>query len=85
MQQEGRINSTSELMTKDCALAKQIYRLLTKHSSANVVLVLRWEGPKEPDSKVLYYTIQKKKDTQGEEWKKLAEYIDVDEASYMSK
>ena len=47
--------------------------------------VLRWEGPKEPDSKVLYYTIQKKKDTQGEEWKKLAEYIDVDEASYMSK
>ena len=28
---------TSELTTKYCALAKQIYRLLTKHSPANVV------------------------------------------------
>ena len=47
--------------------------------------VLRWEGPKEPESNVLYYTIEKKKDTQGEEWKRFAEYIDVEEASYMSK
>merc|ERR1719223_1291251 len=41
--------------------------------------VLRWEGPKEPESNVLYYTIEKKKDTQGEEWKRFAEYIDVEE------
>ena len=48
--------------------------------------VLRWEPPKDENkSSVLYYSIQKKKDTQGEEWKNLAEYIDVDEASFMSK
>ena len=47
--------------------------------------VLRWEGPKEPDPNLLYYTIEKKKDSQGEKWKRFAEYIDVEEASYMSK
>ena len=47
--------------------------------------VLRWAGPEGPDSKILYYTIQKKKDSQGEEWRVISKYIDVEEASYMSK
>ena len=46
--------------------------------------VLRWE-PNLTDSNILYYTIEKKKDSQGEEWKRFAEYTDVEEASYMSK
>lgn len=48
--------------------------------------ILRWEGPKDPDTaNILYYSIEKKKDSQGETWKRFAEYIDVEEASYMSK
>lgn len=46
---------------------------------------MRWQGPKEPDPNLLYYTIEKKKDSQGELWKRFADYIDVEEASYMSE
>ena len=47
--------------------------------------VLRWQGP--PDtSKILYYTIEIKKDGQGEKWRPLTDHrIDTEEASYMSK
>ena len=50
--------------------------------------VLRWQGPEQEsdkESSVLYYTVEKRKDNKGEPWIKLAEYIDVEEASYMSK
>ena len=49
--------------------------------------VLRWQGPEDSakESNILYYTVEKRKDNKGEPWLKLAEYIDVDEASYMSK
>lgn len=48
--------------------------------------VLRWDGPKEPDTNILYYTIEIKKDSQGGEWIPLTDQkIDVAEASYMSK
>lgn len=46
--------------------------------------VLRWVGPPD-DSKLIYYTVQIKKDSQGEEWMPLTDSkIDVEEASYMS-
>ena len=50
--------------------------------------MLRWQGPEGPDPKgpeILYYTIEKKKDSQGEAWKRISKNIDVEEASYMSK
>ena len=51
--------------------------------------VLRWEGSNETlannRTKVLYYTVEKRKDKDGEPWQRLAEYIHVEEASYMSK
>ena len=48
--------------------------------------VLRWEGPKDPDPNLMYYTVQIKKDSQGGEWVPLTDQkIDVEEASYMSK
>jgi hypothetical protein len=48
--------------------------------------VLRWDGPKEPDTNILYYTIEIKKDSQGGEWIPLTDQkIDVAEASYMIK
>jgi hypothetical protein len=47
--------------------------------------VLRWQGP--PDtSKILYYTVEIKKDGQGEKWRPLTDHrIDTEEASYMSE
>ena len=47
--------------------------------------MLRWQGPEGPDSNILYYTIEKRKDSQGETWKRISKNIDVEEASYMSK
>ena len=50
--------------------------------------MLRWQGPEGPDPKgpeILYYTIEKKKDSQVEAWKRISKNIDVEEASYMSK
>ena len=47
--------------------------------------VLRWQGPAD-SSKILYYTIEIKKDGQGEKWRPLTDHrIDTEEASYMSK
>jgi hypothetical protein len=48
--------------------------------------VLRWEGPEGSDaekSKILYYTIEKKKEKG--EWNRISKNIDVEEASFMSK
>jgi hypothetical protein len=46
--------------------------------------VLRWQGPADT-SKILYYTIEIKKDGQGEKWRPLTDHrIDTEEASYMS-
>jgi hypothetical protein len=47
--------------------------------------VLRWQGPSDP-TKILYYTVEIKKDGQGEKWGPLTDHrIDTEEASYMSK
>ena len=47
--------------------------------------VLRWQGPADT-SKILYYTVEIKKDGQGEKWRPLTDHrIDTEEASYMSK
>ena len=47
--------------------------------------VLRWQGPSDP-TKILYYTVEIKKDGQGEKWRPLTDHrIDTEEASYMSK
>jgi hypothetical protein len=48
--------------------------------------VLRWEGPEGSDvekSKILYYTIEKKKEKG--EWNRISKNIDVEEASFMMK
>lgn len=47
--------------------------------------VLRWLGPPD-ESKLIYYTVQIKEDSDGQKWMPLtASKIDVEEASYMSK
>ena len=47
--------------------------------------VLRWQGPSDL-TKILYYTVEIKKDGQGEKWRPLTDHrIDTEEASYMSK